>query len=78
MPSPTDTEFFERADMLDTKLGADPKKADPADVAKAGYQAMLKGEGHVVAGFKAAVAAVTPQSLLARHRKLAEPGSDNG
>jgi short-subunit dehydrogenase len=33
MPGPTDTEFFERADMLDTKVGADPKKADPADVA---------------------------------------------
>jgi hypothetical protein len=66
MPGPTDTEFFERADMLDTKVGADPKKADPADVAKVGYRAMLKGEGDVVAGFKnklqAAMAAVTPQA----------------
>ena len=81
MPGPTDTEFFERADMLDTKVGADPKKADPADVAKVGYRAMQKGEGDVVAGFKnklqAAVAAVTPQSVLAeQHRKMAEPGSD--
>ena len=80
MPGPTDTEFFERADMLDTKVGADPKKADPAGVAKTGYTAMLKGEGDVVAGFKnklqAAVAAVTPQSVLAeQHRKMAEPGS---
>lgn len=80
MPGPTDTEFFERADTLDTKVGADPKKADPADVAKVGYRAMLKGEGDVVAGFKnklqAAVAAVTPQSALAeQHRKMAEPGS---
>jgi uncharacterized protein len=80
MPGPTDTEFFERADMLDTKVGADPKKADPADVAKVGYQAMLKGEGDVVAGFKnklqAAMASVTPQSALAeQHRKMAEPGS---
>jgi short-subunit dehydrogenase len=78
MPGPTDTEFFERADMLDTKVGADPKKADPADVAKVGYRAMLKGEGDVVAGFKnklqAAMAAVTPQSVLAeQHRKMAEP-----
>ena len=83
MPGPTDTEFFERADMLDTKVGADPKKADPADVAKTGYMAMLKGEGDVVAGFKnklqAAVAAVTPQSVLAeQHRKMAEPGSGKG
>ena len=80
MPGATDTEFFERADMLDTKVGADPKKADPADVAKVGFEAMLKGEGDVVAGFKnklqAAVAAVTPQSFLAeQHRKMAEPGS---
>jgi hypothetical protein len=42
---------------------------------------MQKGEGDVVAGFKnklqAAVAAVTPQSVLAeQHRKMAEPGSD--
>ena len=80
MPGPTDTEFFDRADMLDTKVGADPKKADPAEVAKTGYRAMLKGEGDVVAGFKnklqAAMAAVTPQSTLAeQHRKMAEPDS---
>jgi short-subunit dehydrogenase len=79
MPGPTDTEFFERADMLDTKVGADPKKADPSDVALTGYRAMQKGEGDVVVGFKnklqAAMAAVTPQSILAeQHRKMAEPG----
>jgi short-subunit dehydrogenase len=82
MPGPTDTEFFDRADMLDTKVGADPKKADPAEVALVGYRAMQKGEGDVVAGFKnklqAAMAAVTPQSVLAeQHRKMAEPGSGN-
>jgi len=33
MPGATDTEFFARADMLDTKIGAG-KKDDPADVAK--------------------------------------------
>ncbi len=80
MPGPTDTEFFARADLLDTKVGADPKKADAADVAKAGYEAMKRGEGDVVAGLKnkiqAAMAAVTPQSVLAeQHRKMAEPGS---
>ena len=80
MPGPTDTAFFARADMLDTKVGADPKKADPADVAAAGYHAMQTGEGDVVAGLKnkiqAATAAITPQSVLAQqHRKMAEPGS---
>lgn len=81
MPGPTDTGFFERADLLDTKVGSDPKKDDPADVAKTGFEAMMKGEGDVVAGWKnkiqAAMAAVTPQSVLAeQHRKMAEPGSD--
>lgn len=80
MPGATDTAFFDRADMLDTKVGADPKKADPAEVAKVGYRAMLKGEGDVVAGLKnkiqAAAAAITPQSVLAeQHRKMAEPGT---
>jgi len=79
MPGATDTEFFARADMLDTKIGAG-KKADPADVAKVGFKAMLDGDGDVVAGWKnklqAAVANVTPASVLAQmHRKEAEPGS---
>ena len=78
MPGPVDTEFFERADLMDTKVGQD-KKSDPAKVAKTGFEAMMKGEGDVVAGLKnkiqAAVAAVTPQSQLAEmHRGMAEPG----
>jgi uncharacterized protein len=79
MPGPTDTEFFERADMLDTRVGQG-KKDDPAFVAKVGYEAMMKGEGDVVAGWKnklqTAAAAVTPADMLAeQHRRMAEPGS---
>jgi short-subunit dehydrogenase len=79
MPGPTDTEFFERADMLDTKVGTD-KKDDPAMVAKVGFEAMMDGEGDVVAGWKnklqTAMATVTPSGMLAeQHRKMAEPGS---
>lgn len=79
MPGPTDTDFFARAGLLDTKVGQD-KKDDPADVAKTGFEAMMRGEGDVVHGLKnkmqAAAAAVTPQSMLAeQHRKMAEPGS---
>jgi len=79
MPGATDTDFFERAGLEDTKIGQG-KKDDPADVAKTGFDAMMKGEGDVVHGFKnkmqAAVAAVTPQSRLAEmHRDMAEPGS---
>jgi short-subunit dehydrogenase len=79
MPGATETEFFERADMLDTKIGQQ-KKDDPADVAKVGFEAMLRGEGDVVTGWKnklrSAVANVTPAGVLAeQHRKMAEPGS---
>jgi len=79
MPGATDTEFFERADMMDTKVGQDAKD-DPAMVAEAGYKAMLNGEGDVVTGWKnklqSAVANVTPAEMLAeQHRKMAEPGT---
>ena len=78
MPGATDTEFFERADMLDTRL-AQGEKDDPADVAKAGFEAMMEGKGDVVTGWKnkleTAVASVTPSGVLAeRHRRMAEPG----
>lgn len=80
MPGVTDTNFFERADMLDTKVGAADDKADPADVAAIGFKAMMDGEGDVVAGWKnklqAAIASVTPSAVLAeQHRRMAEPGS---
>jgi short-subunit dehydrogenase len=81
MPGATETEFFERADMLDTKVGQS-KKDDPVDVAKVGFEAMMNGEGDVVAGWKnklqSAAALITPSDVLAeQHRKMAEPGSAN-
>ena len=80
MPGPTDTEFFERADLLDTKVGADMKKDDPAKVARLGFDAMLKGEADVVAGWKSkaqmiASKVMPAQAVAQMHRKLAEPGS---
>jgi uncharacterized protein len=79
MPGATETEFFERADMMDTQVGQS-KKDDPADVARTGFDAMMKGEGDVVTGWKnkvqSAIASVTPAGILAeQHRKMAEPGS---
>jgi short-subunit dehydrogenase len=81
MPGATETEFFERADMVDTKIGQSTKD-DPVDVAAAGYEAMMDGEGDVVTGFKNKVmstaALFTPSDMLAeQHRKKAEPGSAN-
>jgi short-subunit dehydrogenase len=80
MPGATETEFFERAGMMDTKVGQQ-KKDDAGEVARAGFEAMMKGEGDVVTGLKnklqSAVANVTPAGLLARqHRNLAEPQAD--
>jgi uncharacterized protein len=79
MPGVTDTEFFERADLMDTKVGTQ-KKMDPAKVAQIGFKAMMDGEGDVVAGLKnklqVAASHVTPAAVLAeQHRKMAEPGT---
>ncbi|MBV9395685.1 MAG: SDR family NAD(P)-dependent oxidoreductase [Methylobacteriaceae bacterium] len=79
MPGATETDFFERADLMDTKLGT-AKKDDPAMVARKGFDAMMKGEGDVVTGWhnklQTAIASVTPAGWLAEaHRREAEPGS---
>ncbi len=79
MPGPTDTEFFARADLLDTKVGTE-EKDDPADVAKTGFDAMMRGESSVVHGMKnklqVAMSGVVPKDALAeQHRKMAEPGT---
>jgi uncharacterized protein len=78
MPGPTDTDFFRRADMLDTKAGQGPKD-DPADVAADGFAALMAGDDHVVAGsFKNAVQAtaakVMPEKAKAgAHARQTEP-----
>jgi short-subunit dehydrogenase/uncharacterized membrane protein len=78
MPGATETEFFDRAGMMDTRVGQS-EKDDPADVAKAGFDAMMRGAGDVVSGWRnklrSTVAAVTPAGVLAeQHRRMAEPG----
>ena len=79
MPGPTDTAFFERADMLDTKVGQGHKQ-DPAEVAKIGFDAMMKGEADVVYSLKNKLQVVASkvlpaQAVAAAHRKIAQPGS---
>src|SRR5712671_3396275 len=81
MPGATETEFFRRADMMDTKVGTD-KKDDPTEVAKNGFKAMMSGEGGVVSGWQnkleAAAAHVMPAERLARkHTEMAAPGTAN-
>ena len=80
MPGPTDTNFFHRAQMDDTKVGAD-EKDDAAQVAKQGFEALMAGKDHVIAGSlktktMGAASKILPDTLKAQlHRQLTEPGS---
>jgi short-subunit dehydrogenase len=79
MPGATQTNFFARAGLLHTKLGQQ-EKDDAADVAEAGFNAMMAGRGDIVTGWHnkimSAFANIVPASILAeRHRKMAEPSS---
>ena len=81
LPGPTETDFFHRADLDDTKVGSS-KKDDAEMVAKTGFDALMKGEGDAVAGFKnklqaAATRVLSDTQLAGMHRDMAEPGSAN-
>ncbi|HUP14331.1 MAG TPA: SDR family oxidoreductase [Niastella sp.] len=78
-PGVTDTDFFNKADMLESKAVQDKSKmADPAKVAKDGYAALLKGDDKVVSGLKnkiqVAMGNVIPDTMIAEQvRKQQEP-----
>lgn len=79
MPGATETEFFRRADLMDTKLGRE-KKMEAAEVAQLGYEAMMKGEDSIITGWKnklqvAASRVQSSESLAEQHRGRTEPGS---
>jgi uncharacterized protein len=80
MPGPTETDFFHRADMEDTKVGASSKDS-AAQVAKQGFEALMKGEKKIIAGglgtkAQGLAAKVLPDSVKGlTHRQMAEPGS---
>lgn len=80
LPGPTDTEFFERADLEDTRIGQ-AAKDDPAQVARQGFDGLMKGEASVFGGSVTSramgrLSAVTPDAVGAKvTRPMAEPGS---
>ena len=80
MPGATETNFFHRAGGDDTKLGAG-EKDDPAEVAKEGFEALMAGKDHVIAGsmknkLQAAAGYALPDPLVAKaHAAQAAPGS---
>jgi len=79
MPGPTETEFFERANLLDTEMGQ-ADKDDAGYVARSGYRAMMEGEADIVTGWSNKLQTtmagfMSPETLARRHRRMAEPGS---
>lgn len=79
-PGATDTDFFERAGAENTNA-AQGSLADPKDVAKDGYEAMMKGEMRVISGLtnkvQAMLSNVTPDGLVAvQMRKMFEEKKD--
>src|SRR4051812_44733741 len=83
MPGPTDTEFFERADMEDTRIGSGPKD-DPEQVAKQAFEGMMAGKERVEAGslmskIQGRASRFIPDAVKAKvHGEMAEPGSAKG
>ncbi len=78
LPGATETDFFNKADMLDSKIVQEEKMADPADVAKDGFDALMSGKDMVVSGFKnkvqVAMGNITPDSMVAdKTKKQQEP-----
>lgn len=81
MPGITDTDVFARGDMENTPAAQSPIKSDPADVARAGYEAMKAGRAGMTPGLVnkviTAFAGVLPEAMLARmNRFLAEPADE--
>jgi short-subunit dehydrogenase len=80
MPGPTETEFFERADMLDTRVGQ-ADKDDPADVARDGFEALMAGKERVESASLATKLqgrgsrALPDRAKAKLHRRMAEPKS---
>ena len=79
-PGPVDTNFFHESEMDDTQVGQEGKKQNqPYDVAKQGFEALMKGEKHVYAAnwqtkLQGAVANFVPDAVkAAMHDKMAEP-----
>jgi uncharacterized protein len=69
IPGATETDFFNKADAENTREFQESSLSNPADVAKDGYEAMMKGEVKVVSGMKnkmqAAMSNVMPDTALA-------------
>jgi uncharacterized protein len=78
-PGPTDTDFFHRAGMDDTKVGQEGKSdSKPEEVAREGIDALMAGKDHVYSAsmktkFEGMLANVIPRKTKAAMREKAKP-----
>jgi short-subunit dehydrogenase len=82
LPGATDTDFFNKAEMQDSKIVQDGKLADPATVAKDGYEALMNNDDMIVSGFKnkvqVAMSNILPDSMVADNvKKQQQPVTDS-
>jgi uncharacterized protein len=82
-PGPTDTDFFRRAGMENTKVGSEGKsESSPRDVARQGIEALMDGKDHVYAAsmktkMEGMMANFIPgEAKGAMHEKMARPESE--
>ena len=82
LPGVTDTDFFHKADMENAKIIKEGKKAEAADVAKDGFDALMNDKDMIVSGFmnkvQVAMSNVTPDSMVAdKTKKQQEPADES-
>ena len=81
LPGATDTDFFNKADMLESKIVQEGKLGSAEDVAKDGYKALMAGDDKIISGFmnkvQVAMSNITPDETVAnKMRKQQEPVTD--
>ncbi|MBL7719792.1 MAG: SDR family oxidoreductase [Flavipsychrobacter sp.] len=82
LPGATDTDFFNKAEMTESKIVQEGKLADAAGVAKDGYEALMRGDDMVISGFmnkvQVGMANVLPDETAADYmNKQQEPAEKN-
>lgn len=78
LPGATDTDFFRKANMLDSKIVQEGKLYSAEEVARDGYKALMDGDDMVISGLmnkvQVAMANVTPDAMAAeKMKKQQEP-----
>lgn len=82
VPGATDTDFFEKADMTDSKIYEKGNLSDPAKVALDGYKGLMKGDHKIVSGLKnkamVGLAQVMPDPMAAENMRKQQEPKDKG